>query len=47
MNVEQEQLVQLACDTGARNIFDNVNLSQFWVSMLKSYPVVADTAIKI
>ena len=47
MNVEQEQLVQLACDTDARNMFDNVNPSQLWVSVLKSYPAVADTAIKI
>ena len=47
MNVEQEQLVQLVCDTGARHIYDNVDLSQFWISMLKSYPTVAAKAIKI
>ena len=46
MNVEQEQLVQLACDTVARNMFTNVFLSQFWVSMLKSYTVVANKAIE-
>ena len=47
MNVEQEQLVHLGCGTEARHMFDNVNLSQFWISMLKSYSDIATTAIKI
>ena len=40
MNVEQEQQVLLACDSGARHMYNNVNLSQFWISMWKSYPAL-------
>ena len=47
MGVGQEQLVHLGSDTEARHMLANVNLSQFWISMLKSYPNVAATAIKI
>ena len=46
MNVAQEELITLATDSGAKDLFQHVSLSHVWCGVMKSYPRICDIALK-
>ena len=43
---EQEEFIYLINDSGAKAIFSTMSVPQFWCSMLLTYPLVSQIAIK-
>ncbi|XP_023211413.1 zinc finger BED domain-containing protein 5-like, partial [Centruroides sculpturatus] len=45
--VEEEQLLQLSCDTSLKLRFDKDKLFQFWSNVSQEYPAISTTALKV
>ena len=43
----QEEFIKLVNDSGAQELFPRVDLPSFWSSLLGSYPIVSDMALKL
>ena len=43
---EQKEFINLINDSGAKAIFSTMSVPQFWCSMLLTYPLVSQIAIK-
>lgn len=43
----QEEFIKLVNDSGGQELFSRVDLPSFWSSLLGSYPIVSDMALKL
>ena len=43
----QEEFIKLVNNSGAQELFPRVDLPSFWSSLLGSYPIVSDMALKL
>ena len=43
----QEEFIKLVNDSGAQKLFSRVDLASSWSSLLGTYPIVSDMALKL
>lgn len=45
--LEENQLIDISCDSALQLVFKNISLFEFWLSARKQYPVISERAIKV